>query len=81
MAATTTLTTKEAPGPGPLSDFNGNEVRVMGQHKAVIIFGNWNTMVTLLIIEAGINVIGMDVLLKLGFKLQQAPKPQVGKEI
>ena len=31
------------------------------------------------IVEAGINVIGMDVLSNLGFNLNQAPKPPAGK--
>ncbi len=79
IAATTMRTQKEAQRPSHLMDFNVNEVRVMGQHTPFISFGDWNTEATFNIVEAGINVIGMDVLPKLGFKLQQAPKPKTGK--
>ncbi len=80
LEAATLLTMKEAREPSPLLDFNGNEVRVLGQHKALISFGDWNTEAQFIVVEAGIHVIGMDVLPKLGFKLQQTPKPKPGND-
>ncbi len=79
LAYETMTTTSAMPQRSPLTDFNGNEVQVLGTHSAFIQYGDWHTTASFHVVAKGINVLGVDVLPKLGFSLQQAPKPSTGK--
>ena len=51
---------------------------MLGTHTSFIRYGDWHTTATFHVVAKGINVLGVDILPKLGFHLQQVPKPTTG---